>query len=466
MSDLSTRISRSLRHSRLEDAQALLTGTLFAALGVALFKRAGMLSGGTVGLAFLGHYASGWPFGLLFFAINPPFYGLAWRRMGAAFTVKTVIAVLLMAALSEALPHWLGISAINPLFAALGGGLLIGRLRTGRGVGGRRLLLEGLPGGGLLAGPAIGLEPVLVLGLEFDGGVALLGELGDEIGAPVLGLGDRLHRVLRGGLRIGLGLLGLGGGGLLLDDLVVGDLLHGVGDGLQGLDVLDLDDGALPRPGQDDPGLGEVGERIARQERGEEVERVAGLLIGRHDDGAEPAAGGLGRGGGVDRVLLRRLRLSGGGVELVEGLEVVLIGRLGGDLSSVAVRAELGDLDLEVGYGRGGRLLLVLGLVDVVLGHLVRRGDRGQEARGHRQGRDGQGGVGDTAAPPRCQCPAHIVSIVVRRALRTDTSSPRTTLATFAARGNIYNSFHRNHSRPDGAPSTPSPHQRADPADL
>ncbi|MFX8164739.1 YitT family protein, partial [Acinetobacter baumannii] len=73
-----------------------------------------------------GHYASGWPFGLLFFAINPPFYGLAWRRMGAACTVKTVIAVLLMAALSEALPHWLGISAINPLFAALGGGLLIG----------------------------------------------------------------------------------------------------------------------------------------------------------------------------------------------------------------------------------------------------------------------------------------------------------------------------------------------------
>jgi len=124
--DAAARISRTFRHSRLEDAQALLTGTLFAALGVALFKQAGMLTGGTVGIAFLLHYASGWPFGLLFFAINLPFYGLAWRRMGAAFTVKTVIAVGLMALLAEALPRWLRISALNPYFAAIAGGLLIG----------------------------------------------------------------------------------------------------------------------------------------------------------------------------------------------------------------------------------------------------------------------------------------------------------------------------------------------------
>lgn len=126
MKDAAARISRTFRHSRLEDAQALLTGTLFAALGVALFKQAGMLTGGTVGIAFLLHYVSGWPFGLLFFAINLPFYGLAWRRMGPAFTVKTVLAVGLMALLAEALPRWLRISELNPFFAAIGGGLLIG----------------------------------------------------------------------------------------------------------------------------------------------------------------------------------------------------------------------------------------------------------------------------------------------------------------------------------------------------
>jgi uncharacterized membrane-anchored protein YitT (DUF2179 family) len=126
MKQAAARISRTFRHSRLEDAQALLTGTLFAALGVALFKQAGMLTGGTVGIAFLLHYASGWPLGLLFFVINLPFYGLAWRRMGPAFTIKTVVAVGLMALLAEALPRWLRISELNPFFAAIGGGLLIG----------------------------------------------------------------------------------------------------------------------------------------------------------------------------------------------------------------------------------------------------------------------------------------------------------------------------------------------------
>lgn len=118
--------SRTLRHSHFEDAQALVTGTLFAALGVALFKQAGLLSGGTVGLAFLLHYAFGWSFGLLFFLINLPFYALAWRRMGPAFTVKSLLSVALLAGLAEALPGWLSISALNPFFAAVGGGLLVG----------------------------------------------------------------------------------------------------------------------------------------------------------------------------------------------------------------------------------------------------------------------------------------------------------------------------------------------------
>jgi len=118
--------SRVLRHSHFEDAQALLTGTLFAALGVALFKQAGLLSGGTVGLAFLLHYATGWPFGLLFFTVNLPFYALAWRRMGPAFTLKSLLSVALLAVLAEALPGWLSISRLNPWFGAIGGGLLVG----------------------------------------------------------------------------------------------------------------------------------------------------------------------------------------------------------------------------------------------------------------------------------------------------------------------------------------------------
>ncbi|MCZ8075096.1 MAG: YitT family protein [Paucibacter sp.] len=119
-------LSRTFRHSPLEDVQAIVTGTLFVALGVALFKQAGMLTGGTVGIAFLLHYASGLPFGALFFCINLPFYWLAYRRMGLPFTLRTIAAVSLMAVLAEVLPHWLKFAELNIWFAAITGGLLIG----------------------------------------------------------------------------------------------------------------------------------------------------------------------------------------------------------------------------------------------------------------------------------------------------------------------------------------------------
>lgn len=179
--------SRIFRHSRFEDAQALLTGTLFVALGVALFKQVGMLTGGTVGIAFLLHYLGGWPFGLLFFCINLPFYWLAWRRMGAAFTVKTVLAVTLMGAVAEVLPRWIQFSALNPWFAAIAGGLLIGAgmlilFRHRASLGGLNLLVlylqerRGWRAGYVQAG----LDGVILLcGLGFVGwdriGLSLLG---------------------------------------------------------------------------------------------------------------------------------------------------------------------------------------------------------------------------------------------------------------------------------------------------
>lgn len=114
------------RHTWWDDAQALLTGTLIVALGLVLFRHAGLVTGGTVGLAFLAHYATGWSFGALVFAINLPFYALAWVRMGRAFTLKTVLAVALLAAFTEAMPRWIGLQHLDPVFAAAAGGLLVG----------------------------------------------------------------------------------------------------------------------------------------------------------------------------------------------------------------------------------------------------------------------------------------------------------------------------------------------------
>ncbi|OYU81016.1 MAG: hypothetical protein CFE45_28090 [Burkholderiales bacterium PBB5] len=95
-------------------------------MGLVLFRQAGLATGGTVGLAFIAHYASGWPFGACLFAINLPFYALAWQRMGRRFTLKTVAAVSLLSLLTEALPRWLQVSQVAPWFAAVAGGLLVG----------------------------------------------------------------------------------------------------------------------------------------------------------------------------------------------------------------------------------------------------------------------------------------------------------------------------------------------------
>lgn len=113
-------------HSTIEDTVALFTGVLLISVGVAFFTSAGLLTGGTAGLAFLLHYATGISFGKLFFALNLPFYWLAWRKMGRAFTVKTFLAILLLSVLTELQTRFLLITDLQPLYAAIAGGLITG----------------------------------------------------------------------------------------------------------------------------------------------------------------------------------------------------------------------------------------------------------------------------------------------------------------------------------------------------
>jgi uncharacterized membrane-anchored protein YitT (DUF2179 family) len=115
-----------LRHSLLEDAQALFAATLLVSLGVSLLGKAQLISGGAVGLAFLLHYATGLRFGVLFFAINLPFYLLGWRKMGKVLVVKTFAAVLLLSTFVELIPRVLHLDAVNPIYASVMGGLLMG----------------------------------------------------------------------------------------------------------------------------------------------------------------------------------------------------------------------------------------------------------------------------------------------------------------------------------------------------
>lgn len=119
-------LSTPSRHTLLEDVFAMLIGTVLVSLGIAFYSEVQLTTGSSAGLALLLQYATGIPFGWLFFAINLPFYALAFWRMGWPFAVKTIACVALVSWLSGQIPVWIGIERIDPLFAALVGGGLIG----------------------------------------------------------------------------------------------------------------------------------------------------------------------------------------------------------------------------------------------------------------------------------------------------------------------------------------------------
>lgn len=132
--------ARPERHSAYKDAIAIVVGTMFMALGVVIYTKAVLLAGSTAGLALLLQYASGIGFWWLFFAINLPFYVLAVRKLGWAFTLRTFAAVTLVSILTRLTSDLVSFSHLDPLYAAVMGGALSGtgllilfRHRTGLG---------------------------------------------------------------------------------------------------------------------------------------------------------------------------------------------------------------------------------------------------------------------------------------------------------------------------------------------
>jgi uncharacterized membrane-anchored protein YitT (DUF2179 family) len=113
------------RHTLFDDLQAAGTAIVLMSLGLALLEGAGLLAGGAPGLAFLLSYSTGLPLGGAIFIVNLPFYALAWRGMGARFTLKTLLAVAGLSVGVEVVRRALTLHAA-PAYAALAGGMLIG----------------------------------------------------------------------------------------------------------------------------------------------------------------------------------------------------------------------------------------------------------------------------------------------------------------------------------------------------
>ncbi|WP_111412835.1 YitT family protein [Billgrantia lactosivorans] len=174
-------------HRPYEDVMAMLVGTLFVALGVTFYTQALLLTGSTAGMAFLLQYATGWRFGVWFFLINLPFYYLAVKRLGWSFTLRTFVAIALVSLFSELTGRWVAFDSLNPLYASLMGGSLIGigmlvlfRHRTS--LGGINILALYLQGRyGLRAGfVQLGVDALIML-------AALLVLPPERVGLSVLG---------------------------------------------------------------------------------------------------------------------------------------------------------------------------------------------------------------------------------------------------------------------------------------
>ncbi|WP_397427526.1 YitT family protein [Pseudarthrobacter sp. NS4] len=116
----------AVRHSLAEDILGILTGTFAASLGLYLLKSSEAVTGGTAGLALLLSYSIQLPFGVIFMAVNLPFFGLAVWKKGWNFALRTGAAIALVSAMASLHPAVLGALAINPVYGVLGGNLLAG----------------------------------------------------------------------------------------------------------------------------------------------------------------------------------------------------------------------------------------------------------------------------------------------------------------------------------------------------
>ena len=171
MPDRPDQLSDRAQHSPVDDVQGIAFGVTMAGLGMQILTHMGFVTGQTTGLAVLIAQVSGLPFPAVYFAVTLPFLGLAWKRLGARFALRTLVTTAALSALVAVLPNWLELGRIEPALAAVLFGLLFGiaalaAIRHGGSFGGLSVLwIELQDRTGFPAGHAQLLSDVVIFGL-------------------------------------------------------------------------------------------------------------------------------------------------------------------------------------------------------------------------------------------------------------------------------------------------------------
>ncbi|WP_446740700.1 YitT family protein [Sphingomonas sp. CFBP 13720] len=134
-------IAPAVPHSRSEDVYAIAVGCVMIALGLALLRAAGLVTGGIAGVALLVSYLVPLPTGVLFTIINIPFFFFAKKAMGSRFMWRTIAVNAGIALFSSIARYGMRVVDVHPAFAAIAGGTVIGMgilalARHDAGVGG------------------------------------------------------------------------------------------------------------------------------------------------------------------------------------------------------------------------------------------------------------------------------------------------------------------------------------------
>lgn len=142
-------MARKSKHTLIEDVFAMSVGVVLTSFGIFLFQKAGLVLGGVAGISLIVTYFTNWPFGLVFFTINLPFYLFGLKSLGATYIIKTFCAVLGLSVLVPLYPSYIEVGVVHPSLGSICGGTMIGLgllalFRHGAGLGGFNILVNWL----------------------------------------------------------------------------------------------------------------------------------------------------------------------------------------------------------------------------------------------------------------------------------------------------------------------------------
>lgn len=119
-----SRTTNAQSHSLLDDIVGISASALLASVGVFLMDSGHVVTGGIAGLALLISYATPFSFSVVWIVASIPFLPLAVWKKGWNFTLRSLVAIVLVSLFTQLTAMNLGPLDIDPLFGAVVGNVV------------------------------------------------------------------------------------------------------------------------------------------------------------------------------------------------------------------------------------------------------------------------------------------------------------------------------------------------------